>query len=90
MGANRGARKEGPTQRKTVAGKEKTKVGASDSFAVFYRCCIIYCNLLILKWLAERVGFESSLERTFRDLQSTDGAIRTWKYPVVHVIVIAN
>ena len=29
--------------------------------------------------------FESSLEPTFRDLKSTDGALKTSKYPVVRV-----
>ena len=37
-------------------------------------------------WFAlGRVGFESALKRTFKDLQSTDGALRALKYPVVHV-----
>jgi hypothetical protein len=40
---------------------------------------------LIIKELAERVGFESSLKRTFRDLQSTDGVLKTLKHPVVRV-----
>ena len=34
---------------------------------------------------ARRVGFESALERTLKDLQGTDGSLRTSKYPIVHV-----
>jgi hypothetical protein len=32
-----------------------------------------HSNIFIIKELAERVGFESTLEPTYRDLKSTDG-----------------
>ena len=38
-------------------------------------------SISINKKLAERVGFESALKRTFKDLQITDGAYKDVEVP---------
>ena len=44
-----------------------------------------HSNLLIINKLAERVGFESVIKRSFKDIQSTDCIQSLLKYVVRRV-----